>query len=113
MEMRISIFALVSYSRNFYNAYGPSTPNPMHYQILCIIGNGMLYMTKQRGNLVNAQPYALPDFMHYLLCIIEISTVVPILPSPDLSVIRQPRTRRLKARRIQWIYNSPPYVVDH
>ena len=47
----------------------------MHYQILCIIGNGMLYMTKQRGNLVNAQPYALPDFMHYLLCIIEISTV--------------------------------------
>ena len=66
------------YSRHFYNAYGPSTPNPMHYQILCIIGNGMLYMTKQRGNLVNAQPYALPDFMHHLLCIIEISTVTPI-----------------------------------
>ena len=36
----------------------------------------MLCMTKQRGNLVNAQPYALPDFMHYLLCIIEMSTVV-------------------------------------
>ena len=54
-------------------------PNPMHYQILCIIGNGMLYMTKQRGNLVNAQPYALPDFMHYLLCIIEISTVLDLI----------------------------------
>ena len=26
---------------------------------------------KAKGNLVNAQPYALPDFMHYLLCIIE------------------------------------------
>ena len=27
-------------------------------------------------NFVDAQTYALPDFMHYVNCIIEISTVV-------------------------------------